>query len=80
MRTRHLLVGKSNQHHFKDEEETSWCRGKVIGIEKHNKNHPKRTQYSVTYDTDSDKHFSFPLLVELDKGEYHCAVGVEQTY
>ena len=34
LREPQLLVGKSIQHHLKDEGETCWCRGEVIGIEK----------------------------------------------
>ena len=68
MKEHKLLTGKSIQHHLKDEGETWWWKGEVIGIEKPNKNNPKRTQYTVIYDTDLDNHFSFPLLAELEKG------------
>ena len=63
-----LLIEKCIQHQLKDEGETWWCIGEVIGIEKPNKNTPRRTQYTVMYDTDLDNNFSFPLLAELEKG------------
>ena len=68
-----LLIGKSVQHHLKDECETWWCKGKVIGIEKPNKNNPKRTQYTVIYDCNESSFESLNCLklINLPKNEIH---------
>lgn len=65
------LIGYFIQHRVKeeDEEEVFWCRGKVLSIDKHNKKTPKRTLYNVSYDNEEEKVWSFPLLLDFEKGD-----------
>ena len=64
-----LLVGKTVHHLIIDSEGTEkWDVGIVNGIDKDHKNR-MRVQYSVSYNEDPDTCFSFPLLVDLRKGD-----------
>ena len=50
-----LLVGKFIQHKVKeqDEDESFWCRGEIIGIDKLN-NNAKRSTFNIRYDMEPD--------------------------
>ena len=63
-----LLVGKRVHHLLDDEGSENWQAGTVLCIQKHNKNR-MRVVYSIAYTDDPDILLSFPLLVDLKKGD-----------
>ena len=65
-----LLIGKSIQHKVKEEDgdEIFWSKGKVIAIDKVNKN-MKRSTFNIVYEDEPDNVWSFPLLLDFEKGD-----------
>jgi len=63
-----LLVGKNIRHLLNDDGVENWELGSVLSLEKQNKN-VMRTTYSVLYCDDPDVPVSYPLLIDLKKGD-----------
>lgn len=65
-----LLVGRTIQHRVSEEdsEEVFWCRGDVVKISKLT-SVLKKTEYEIRYDNEPDNIWSFPLLIDLEKGD-----------
>ena len=66
----YMLVGKLIRHKVKelDNEEAFWCKGEVKSLVKLATN-VKRSEYEVVYESELDKIWTFPLLVDFEKGD-----------
>ena len=64
------IVGKVIQHKVKEEasEEVYWSKGKVVSVSLNQKN-PKRSLFDLVYDDEPNNVWSFPLLVDFEKGD-----------
>nr|XP_047137636.1 uncharacterized protein LOC124814152 [Hydra vulgaris] len=62
------FVGFSIQHRVREEDahEVSWERAHVVQIDQLN---GRRTTYLVKYDNEPDEVWSFPLLIDFEKGD-----------
>nr|XP_047144798.1 uncharacterized protein LOC124818272 [Hydra vulgaris] len=62
------FVGFSIQHRVREEDahEVSWERAQVVQIDQLN---GRRTTYLVKYDNEPDEVWSFPLLIDFEKGD-----------